>query len=328
MKASYREKSPALDQNSPRRYIRYALIAIVAVIVLIVAFVDVRYGVLLPTLRATPEISADQAAVQVAVDPSEIAPLLPDVLAPVAGRWPGWILRRFTPYGAGGVAQVDFSTQTIALTGYLNSRRLAPFIAREAGAVDLQQKARRIRWNGPAYEARPGLLIADGTIRLDPDAEESFGYMWDQGMALPPLTFEGGHFVEAVFDNRRGHAYLAFASFVQAYDIDLAENQHEIELASLQFVREARFTMDFLPPDAFDLRFVLDIAPDAIDRLGVVNLKVGIEDAFANLAGEWDQKFGIALSGEGRWEGNTIVYEYELESAREWLGLIRDGELN
>lgn len=327
MKASYQEKSPAPDKNS-RRYLRYALIAVAIVTILLLVFVDVRYGVLLPTLRAEPEFTAEQTAVQLSIDPAAIAPLLPDVVAPVAGRWPGWVLRRFTPYGAGGVAQVDFGAQTIVLTGYLNSRRLAPLIAREAADVDLQQRMRRIRWNGPAYEARPGLLIADGTIRLDPDAEESFGYMWDQGMTLPPLTLEGGHFVEAVFDNRRGYAYLAFASFVQAYDINLAENQHEIELASLQFVREARFTMDFAPPDSFDIRFVLDIAPDAIDRLGVINLKVGIEDAFANVAGEWDRKFGIEVNGEGRWEGTTIVYEYELESAREWLGLIRDGKLN
>jgi len=310
-----------------RRFIRFALGALLAAIVLVIAVVDVRYGVLLPTLRATPELDAELSAVQVHVDPAALAPLLPDVLAPVAGRWPGWILRRFTPYEAGGAGIVDFNAQTIALTGYLNARRLAPFIAREAAKVDLQREAPRIRWNGPAYEARPGLLIADGTIPLDPDAEESFGYMWDQGMPPPPLVPEGGHFIEALFDNRRGHAYLAFASFVRAYDIDLAENQHEIELASLQFVREARFTMDFSPPDSFEIRFVLDIMPDAIDRLGVVNLKVGIEEALTTVSREWKQEFGISLAGESRWEGNTIVYEYELESARDWLGLIRDGAL-
>lgn len=313
--------------SSPRRYIRYTLIALAVIVVPIVVFVDVRYGVLLPTLRAQPELATEYSAVQVVVDPAKIQPLLPDLLAPVAGPWPGWIIRRFTPYGAGGAALVDFDTQTIALNSYLNARRLAPFIAREAGKIDLSREAPRIRWNGPAYEARPGLLIADGAIRLDPDAEESFGYMWDQGMAPPPLTFEGDHFVEAVFDNRRGYAYLAFASFVRAYDINLAENQHEIELASLQFVREARFAMDFSPPDSFEIRFVLHIVHEAIDRLGVINLKVGVEEGVANLAREWEKDFGIELTGEARWEGDTIVYEYELESAREWLGLIRDGEL-
>lgn len=312
--------------GSPRRVLRYALIGIVVAVIAVIALIDVRYGVLLPTLRAKPDIALDKSAVQVVVDPDAIGPLLPSAAAPVLPV-PGWLLHFFIPYEAGGVGVVDFDAETIALTGYLNARRLAPFIAREAAKVDLKRQAPHIRWNGPAYEARPGLLIFDGTIPLDPDAEESFGYMWDQGMTPPPLAMEGGHFVEAVLDNRRGHAYLAFASFVRAYDIDLSENQHEIELASLQFVREARFTMDYLPPDSFEMRLVLEITREGIDKLGVVNLKVAIEEAIQKLGHEWEKKYDISLTGESRWEETSIVYEYELESARKWLGLIRDGEL-
>lgn len=306
--------------------LRYALVGILVAVIAVIGFIDVRYGVLLPTLRAKPNVAINKAAVQVVVDPAAIDPLLSSTARPVLPV-PGWLLHFFIPYEAGGIGIVDFDSETIALTGYLNARRLAPFIAREAANVDLRRQAPRIRWNGPAYEARPGLLIFDGAIPLDRDAEESFGYMWDQSMTPPPLAPEGGHFVEAIFDNRRGHAYLAFASFVRAYDIDLSENQHEIELASLQFVRDARFTMDFLPPDSFEMRLVLNITPGDIEKLGVVNLKVAIEEAFEKLGREWDKNHDLSLTGESRWEESSVVYEYELESARKFLGLIRDGEL-
>ena len=76
------------------------------------------------------------------------------------------------------------------------------------------------------------------------------------------------------------------------------------------------------------MRLVLDIVPDAIDRLGVINLKVGVAEAIEELAARWKEDHRLALEGEARWEGTTIVYEYRLKGARKFLGLLRDGRLN
>ncbi len=311
-----------------RRYAAYAAAGAVTLLLLVATIIEWRYGVIIPTLRAAPPFPADRAGAFVVIDPSRIAPLIPDLIAPAAGRLPSWLVNRFLPYQAGGAALLNMDGRHVALTGYLNARRLAPLLAREAAKADLRRAAPEIDWAGPAFEDRPGLLVAEGSIPFDPDAEESFGFRWSQSLTPRPLTAEGGHFVEAVLDNRRGHGYLIVASFLKAYDIDLSENEHEISIASLQFVREARFTADFAPPDTFRLRLLLDIEPDAIDRMGVVNLKVGIEESIADIAARWREGFGLDLKGEARWESSSIVYEYSLSSARKFLGLVRDGKLD
>ncbi len=311
-----------------RRYAAYVAAGVVTLLLLVVVIAEWRYGLIIPTLRAAPPYAPETAGAFVVVDPSRIAALVPDLIEPVAGRLPRWLTNRMLPYSAGGAAMLDMEGRRVALVSYLNARRLAPFIARKAAHTDLRRTAPEINWGGAPYEDRPGLLIADGSIPYDPDAEESFGYMWSQSLTPKPLEAEGGHFVEAVLDNRLGHGYLIIASFLKAYNIDLSENEHEISIGSLQFVREARFTADFAPPDALHFRLVFDIEPDAIDRMGVVNLKVGIEETVADIAARWRANYDLELTGEARWESNTIVYEYTLISARKFLGLVRDGKLD
>jgi hypothetical protein len=310
-----------------RRYAAYVIGGGVTFLLLAAAIIEWRYGLLIPTLRSPVPFAAGRAGGFVVVDPSRITALAPDLFEPAAGRLPRWLVSRLLPYEAGGAAILDMDGRRVALTGYLNARRLAPLIKREAAKTELQRHMPEIHWAGRAHETRPGMLVAQGAIPFDPDAEQSFGYMWDASLSPAPLSAEGGHFIEAVFDNRRGHSYLIFASFLRAYNIDLAENQHEISLSSLQFVREARFTADFAAPDAFRMRLVLDIVPEAIERLGVVNLKVGIEESLSDLAQRWREDFGLELRGEARWEANQIIYEYQLKSARKVLRLARDGKL-
>jgi len=311
-----------------RRYAGYVAAGALALLLIVAATIEWRYGVFIPTLRFAPPYDAKGVGAFVVIDPSRISALVPELAEPAAGRLPRWLTNLVLPYQAGGGAQLDMEGRRVALSGYLNARRLAPLIAREAAKVDLSQAAPEISWAGHAFEASPGLLLAEGAIPFDPDAEESFAISWSQSITPQPLEAEGGHFVEAVIDNRRGHGYLISASFLKAYNIDLSQNEHEVSIASLQFMREARFTADFAPPDTLRFRLVLDITPDAIDRVGVVNLKVGIEESVADISARWREDHGIELKGEARWEDHSIVYEYTLSSARKFLGLIRDGKLN
>jgi hypothetical protein len=130
-----------------------------------------------------------------------------------------------------------------------------------------------------------------------------------------------------VMDNRRGHAFLVVASMLEAFDIHLDAEKTDISLSSLQFVREARLTADLTRSDSLRIRFVLEILPDDIEKLGVVNLKVGIDELFEEIGTRWRRDHGLRLEGESAWDGTRIVYEYRLSSARKAFHLLVTDQL-
>lgn len=310
------------------KFLGYAAAALVALAVITGIVAEWRYGFVRAAPRADRTTLLDDAGVIAVVNPAPLEPLVAQLAAEeLGGRPPQWVVNRLLPYGAGAVARLDLDQRRVNLDAYVNPRRLVPILRRRIGNLDFERLAPEIRWaNPPLVQPEPGVLSTEGWVPTDPEAEEAYWYTWNQSLTPPPLQIEGGHVAELLMDNRNGQAYVVAASLLRAYDIDLDSQQHDISLSSLQFVEIARMTLDFAPPDVFLLNLDLDIRPDATERLGVINLKVAIEDGFNNLGERWKRQ-GIDFSGETRWDGTTIVYRYRLEPALKATQLALRGEL-
>lgn len=287
-----------------------------------------RFGALLSAPKVDRNVFIGDAGVYGVVDPETVQPLIAEFAAEKLGQSPpAWVVQRFLPYSGGAAARLDFDTQQVDLALYLNPRRLLPEIERRTRGADLARIAPEITWHNPAVaRPTPGVLSLLGSVPMEPEAEDAFWYTWNQSFRPPPLSLEGDHFIEILMDNRKGQAYLVAASLLLAYDIDLDAQEQDISLSSLQFVEVARTTVDFHPPDRFSMRLVLDIQPDAVERLGVINLKVAIEDGFEEWGHRW-RKHGIEFTGESRWRDTAIVYDYDLKPALKFLELAIDGQL-
>jgi hypothetical protein len=300
--------------------------AIVAL--LAVAVTELRYGF----LRSGPRVSrgpvTSGAGLIAIVDSAKLTELAGDEIRDASG-WPvpDWAVRRMLPHEGGVAALLNFDLQRVDLRVYVNPKTLAPVGRRLGETLRFSDAFPRIRWKKGSEEPARGLLMKEGVVAFAPEAEEAFWYTWSQSIKQSPPEFEGGHLLEAVFDNRQGHAFLIVASLLDAYEIELGAEETDISLSSLQFVREARLTADLAPPDSIRFRFVLDILPEHIEKLGVVNLKVGLDDVIKEHSDRWQREHGLKLEGQSAWDGTTIVYDYRLSSARQAFHLLVRGEL-
>ena len=86
-------------------------------------------------------------------------------------------------------------------------------------------------------------------------------------------------------------------------------------------------SIDVTPPDLLLFRLAIEVRPDAVNRLGVINLKVGIEELLA----EWSERLftehEIVLEGKNEWNENVMLFQYRLKGASKALRLAIDGEL-
>lgn len=132
--------------------------------------------------------------------------------------------------------------------------------------------------------------------------------------------------MEAVFDNRDGGAYLAVASLLHAYGFNLDEEEEDIGLTSLQFVRSARLEIDLISDETVAIRFSLDVVPGTRDRMAVVNMKVGLEKVFGKMGERARDRHGLTLSGDSAWKGDTLEFDYRLRPADRFIEQILGGE--
>src|SRR5690606_30770421 len=164
-------------------------------------------------------------AVRVLFNPETVEPILTRFAQRESGgRVPGWLLDAVLPYEAAAVATYDFGTHRIEMNALLNARRLDGVIARAFPLDRLRREVPEIDWAADGVQRpRRGLVTLPGTAPMDPKVEEDVWSLWQHAIALPPLDFEGGHMLEAVFDNRTGGAWLVIGSLFRAFDIELDE---------------------------------------------------------------------------------------------------------
>lgn len=283
------------------KILRIALATAATLILLAALFLQWRYGVFFAGPRLDRLNLVSEPGIVAVVDPAIAVPLIGDIIEKETGyRVPAAVIERILPYEAALLTQSDHNDDRINVTAYVNTRRLGRDLANQLNQQGLLDRLDKINWSPDGFTRETaGIVRANGFVPMEREAREAAWYYWKQTLKPKPLTIEGGHLFEAVFDNRDGDAYLAIASLLHTFDIDLDEKETDISLSSLQFVLKARLTADLVPEDALHIHMRIDIKPEAIDRLGVINLKAGIEELFYKLSERLYRDHGFELQGRG-----------------------------
>ncbi len=312
-----------------KRELRIAAIALLIALAGAVVYFELRFAV----LRTSPQVDlaglAKDSSIVAVINPELAIDQLRPLLNERAGfAVPDWIVRRVLPYGATIVTASDYDKAEVGLTLFLNPRRFGPPIRRGINAIGLQSSLPEIQWAPEGVVERgPGVLSASGTVPMEPEAQEAAWYLWKQSFKPAAIPFQGAHFIEVVMDNRDGGAYLAVASILHAFDIVLDEGETDISLSSLKFVTKARMSIDVAPPDFLVFRLAIEIRPDAVNRLGVINLKVGIDELLTGWGETLLAEHEIPFEGKSDWDENVMLFHYRLKGASKALRLAIDGEL-
>ena len=333
--APMNKKIEKKNPTKPRRRGCLVAFGVLAAAVLIVAlgglwYVNDRWGAVTaaPAISLSPVPGSDRV-IYAAIDPGRAAGAIQAVVESWAGRGvPAWMIGMALPHALYGGLGTDYDSGQIALRFLLNERRLGPLLASNLVVLDIPGRFPEISW-GPAGVVleRRGAISLDGDIPMEPEAREAVWYSWNQSFERTPLELDGGHAFEILADNRSGGAYLAVASLLEAFDYELNEDEQKISLSSLKFVVQARASVDLLDDGAAMIVLSLEIAPEAVERVGIVNLKVGIDEGFDTWTANLDEQHGIDLTGASAWKDNVIEWRYTLDRAADVARLAIEGNL-
>lgn len=312
-----------------RRELRIA--AAVAAIALLAGtiYVEVRYALIRTSPRVDLAELAGEPSIIVVIDPASVIDQITPLISERAGfPVPAWVVRRALPHEVTVVTSSDYDDEEVDITLFINPRHFGPAIKREVNAAGLQPHVPEIQWAPEGLVERgPGALSVSGTVPMEPEAQEAAWYLWNQSFKPAPIPFQGTHFIEIHMYNIDGGAYLAVASILRAFDISLDKSQTDISLSSLKFVTNARMYIDVTPTDLLLCRLAIEVRPDAVNRLGVINLKVGIDELLTEWGDTLSNEHGIALDGKSEWKDNVMLFNYRLKGAGKALQLALDGEL-
>ena len=312
-----------------RRALRIGGLTVLLLLFVTAMFIEWRYGLFRTAPRIDRSTLVSGPGIVVIFDPAKASTQIAELVRERAGfAVPLWAIERALPYEAAIMAGPDHDRSEIDLTCFINPRRLGPALVRELNAASIETRVPEIRWSSEGVSrASPGVVTLEGTVPMEPEAQEAAYYLWNQSFKPTPLEPAGGHLLEVIADNRDGGAYLAVASLLHAYDINLDEKETDISLSSLKFVLKGHLTADIVSADALVVRFTIDVRPDAIDRLGVINLKVGIDELFNEWGARLARDHGITLAGGSRWNDTVMEFTYRLNHPVDVIRLAFKGEL-
>lgn len=312
-----------------KKLLGIAALALVVTALVFAVFIELRFS----AFRASPRVDRatliEHPSIVFIVDPNTVREqIVAAVQEQVGYGVPAWLIERVLPYEISVMTWSDYDRNKVDLTLFINPRRLDPAIAQQVNKAGLQSLVPKIQWAAEGLVQRsPGVLTARGSVQMEPEAEEAAWFLWKQSFKAAAVPVEGGHFIEIVMDNRDGGAYLAVASLLQAFEIELDATETDISLSSLKFVLKARMHVDLTPGDTLLLSFTIEVRPDAVNRLGVINLKVGIDELFALWGETLKREHDITLVGESEWEGNVMEFRYRIGNARKMIQLAINREL-
>src|SRR5690606_36075292 len=111
-----------------------------------------------------------------------------------------------------------------------------------------------VQWTAHEFTAHDrGVLVLKGYMPIDTQARDIANAAFTAGLPDTPLTLEGGHFVEAVVDNRAGSGFVTLISLLIAN----VTPSNQLDRPSYQelthFIQEVRLTADVVNTNEIDI---------------------------------------------------------------------------
>jgi len=241
---------------------------------------------------------------------------------------PRWLIKPFRPTSVSLAARID-SDDAVILDGLLAAPKGSSIIHDLAATSSALDAFDEIEWpTEPIRRLENGHITLDGHVPLDEIAKSDVDQLWNQTLAPSSLGMNQKHFIEGFMDNRIGEGYLAGASLLNALGIDLSEQNQNITISSFQFVRTMRFTFDIASDNALEIRIEMELQPERQNRLGAVNLKGGLSEAFSEWGTSLEETHGVKLTGKRSDMSNISRYNYRVSDARPVLRSLIDSLLD
>jgi len=290
--------------------------ALVVLAVIAAVILEARFSVLRSAPRVDRLSVVEGPSIMAVVNPQALSERMATQLRERVGFWvPNWIVRRALPYEVTLLTASDYDDQEIDLTFFVNAPHFASAMVSGVKRASLEERFERIDWAADGVtKTAAGAFTVGGTVPMEDEAQETAWYLWKQSFKPAPMPVEGGHLVEVVMDNRDGGAYLAVASLLHALDMEPDPVETDISLSSLKFVTESHLFADVLQHGELRTILSIEIKPEAVKRLGVLNLKGGIDELMQAWAERLQERHEIGLTGSSRWDDNVMVFEYHFDS--------------
>lgn len=293
----------------------FGSLAVLAVVVTVaLVYVEVRYGAVRAG-RPAPHARfvTDATRGRIVIRPL-MARNLFDAWFPSDRKPPTWLLTRVLPHEVAFTFSPSIERGESEITFYVNEQRLGPVVADMVNRSSLMGEYDYSRWNdgGLAMEHR-GSVVAHGTFKI-PDSVVAIAQRhWGVAQGLQPLDIDGNHFLEAVFDNRDGGAFMLMCA-MYSYGL-LGEPQVPLEEEYETFLHIASIHVyaDATAAGDVQLIVILESTPSArgmdIDA-NAFNLEVAIGEVARVLR----ESYGAELRGRAYTDGVTVTGRYTVKN--------------
>jgi hypothetical protein len=244
---------------------------------------------------------------------------------------PRWFIKLFRPTSLTVKTEIAEKGDVVELEGLYAAPKASWLVHRFAKNSSVLNQVEGIQWNPEPFqrESEPkGSITVHGKVPIDELAKSDVDQLWNDTLLPTPMTIENNHFVEGLMDNRIGEGYLVGASLLNAMGIDLSEKNQNITISSFQFVRTIRFSLDIATDNALEIHIEMKLEPDKQNRIGAVNLKTGLSEAFSEWGKTLKQDHEITLTGKREDTDHISVYRYRVSDARPILKSMLDTIVN
>jgi len=227
------------------------------------------------------------------------------------------------------LAGPDWSGSQYKLTLFANEKRGGPFIVETVNKSDIFNQIEWIQWEPDwAILERRGVITARGAVPIPPNAEMRVLAHWTHDVPEEALEIEGGHLLEATFDNRNGDSMTVFATLMTAFEVEWEElievnpmMKNMLDMFPLLYTLRA--TVDLLGPDEASIVLRLHAHDDARPQLTFLGNAIILPEIKKNLR----QQHNLVLDGEIKWEAetSTAVAEFVLSGLEDFIDRMMHG---
>jgi hypothetical protein len=227
---------------------------------------------------------------------------------------PEWLISRVLPHEVAIILNPDIEQRTAELVVYINEQRAGPIVADLVNRSGFMGQYDYLSWDGGGLTMEQrGEIIARGNLVLNDRVVSATRSHWGRTEGLSRLDIEGGHFFEAVFDNRDGGAFALMCALYGYGLLGQPQAILEDEYESFLYIATIRIHADPTPDGNAELVVILEGTPGA--RTADIDANVSyLEIAISAVAKVISQEYGAELHGRTYVDGATVSGRYTIRN--------------
>jgi len=292
--------------------ILFVLLIVAVGVVLFIA--ETQYG-LIRAGKPQPHDSyvTDETRARIVIRP-HLAQELIETSLPEGQKPPEWILSRVLPHEVAFILSPQLEKRSAELVVYINEQRAGPIVADIVNRSGFMGQYDYLSWDdGGLSMKKRGDVVARGNLVLNDRVVSATRSHWGITEGLNRLDVEGGHFFEAVFDNRDGGAFALMCALYGYGLLGQPQTILEDEYEAFLYIASIRIHADPTPDGNAELVIIIESTPGAKTQDIDANLSY-LEAAVSAVAKVISQEYGAELHGRTYVDGATVSGRYTIRN--------------